>query len=90
MFPSLRYIERNLINFTLKLFNADSENGCINDRGTESILACKAYRDYAKKEKEVDVPEMIVPNTIHPAFDKAAHYLGIKVMRIPYCYKTDK
>ncbi len=93
VFPSLRFIERNLINFTLKLFSADLENarGILTTGGTESIfLACKAYRDYAKKEKGVDNPEMIVPNTIHPAFDKAAHYLGIKIMRIPYCYKTDK
>tara|TARA_B100000242_G_scaffold294327_1_gene276400 strand:- start:598 stop:2289 length:1692 start_codon:yes stop_codon:yes gene_type:complete len=93
VFPSLRYLERNLINFTLKLFNADLEKarGVLTTGGTESIfLACKAYRDYAKKRKGVDNPEMIVPNTIHPAFDKAAHYLGIKILRIPYCYKTDK
>jgi sphinganine-1-phosphate aldolase len=93
VFPTLRFIERNLINFTLKLFNADLENGrgILTTGGTESIfLACKAYRDYAKKVKKVDTPEMIVPNTIHPAFDKAAHYLGIKIMRIPYCYKKDR
>ena len=27
VFPTLRFIERNLINFTLKLFNADLDNG---------------------------------------------------------------
>ena len=29
VFPSLRYLERNLINFTLKLFSADSENDVV-------------------------------------------------------------
>ena len=56
--------------------------------GTESIfLACKAYRDYAK---HIEKPEMIVSNTIHPAFDKAAHYIGIKILRIPFCHKSAK
>ena len=32
---------------------------------------------------------MIVPETIHPAFDKAAHYLGVKMFKVPYNRKTD-
>ena len=90
IFPSLRFIERNLIQFTLKLFNAnmDTARGVLTTGGTESIfLACKAYRDYAK---HIEKPEMIVSNTIHPAFDKAAHYLGIKILRIPFCHKSAK
>tara|TARA_Y100000590_G_C15692483_1_gene1003923 strand:+ start:185 stop:1861 length:1677 start_codon:yes stop_codon:yes gene_type:complete len=92
VFPSLRFIERNLVRFSLKLFNADENNGrgILTTGGTESIfLACKAYRDYGIQEKKIQSPEMIVPNTIHPAFDKAAHYLGIKLRRIPYYSKTD-
>lgn len=52
--------------------------------GTESIfMACKAYRDYAKETKGTRRPEIIVPITAHAAFDKAAHYLGIRIKHIP-------
>lgn len=52
--------------------------------GTESIfMACKAYRDYAREERGIKRPEIIVPVTAHAAFDKAAHYLGIKIKHIP-------
>lgn len=93
VFPSLRYIERNLIQFTLKLFNLNPETGrgILTTGGTESIfLACKTYRDYGKKIKNIENPEMLVPDTIHPAFDKAAHYLSIKLVKIPYDYKKDR
>ncbi len=93
VFPSLRFIERNLVQFTLKLFNADKDNGrgILTTGGTESIfLACKTYRDYGKEVNKIDNPEMLVPDTIHPAFDKAAHYLNIKVIKIPYDSTTDK
>ncbi|KAL7990402.1 hypothetical protein Chor_013832 [Crotalus horridus] len=51
--------------------------------GTESILlACKAYRDLAY-EKGIKYPEMLVPVSAHAAFDKAAHYFRIKILRIP-------
>ncbi|HZI02611.1 MAG TPA: aminotransferase class V-fold PLP-dependent enzyme, partial [Archangium sp.] len=28
-------------------------------------------------------PEMVAPSSAHPAFDKAAHYFGIKMVRVP-------
>ena len=92
VFPSLRFIERNLVKISLKLFNADPNNGrgILTTGGTESIfLACKAYRDYAVQVKKIESPEMLVANTIHPAFDKAAHYLNVKLIRVPYYCKTD-
>lgn len=42
-------------------------------------MAVKAYRDTAKKKN----PEIIVPVTIHAAFDKAGEYFGVKVIHIP-------
>lgn len=52
--------------------------------GTESILlACKAYRDYAKEVKGIKKPEMIIPTTAHSAFDKAAQFLKIRVRLVP-------
>lgn len=52
--------------------------------GTESILlACKAYRDYAREVKGIKKPEMVIPITAHSAFDKAAQYLNLKVRCVP-------
>lgn len=51
--------------------------------GTESILmACKAYRDYGLRERNIKNPEMIIPRTAHAAFDKAGSYLGIRVKHV--------
>lgn len=52
--------------------------------GTESILmACKAYRDFAREEWGIKKPEMVLPVTAHAAFDKAAHYFKIRIRHIP-------
>ena len=47
-------------------------------------MAMKAYRDRAKKKKPwLMSPEVILPTTAHVAFDKAAHYFGLKLRRAP-------
>ena len=67
--------------------NSDPEKaicGTVSSGGTESILlAMKTYRDYARDKKGIKRPEMIVPTTVHAAFDKASQYFGIKMFRIP-------
>ncbi|KAG2462708.1 SGPL1 lyase, partial [Polypterus senegalus] len=51
--------------------------------GTESILmACKAYRDIAV-ERGVRFPEIVAPVSAHAAFNKAAHYFGMKMVHVP-------
>ncbi|MFW6415181.1 MAG: aspartate aminotransferase family protein, partial [Thermodesulfobacteriota bacterium] len=58
--------------------------GVVTSGGTESILlAMKTYRDYARKEKGITDPEMLVPETVHAAFDKASEYFNIRIRRIP-------
>lgn len=57
--------------------------------GTESILmACKAFRDYGREIKGIIKPEIVVPTTVHAAFDKAAQYFKMKVRYIPIDNKT--
>lgn len=59
--------------------------------GTESILlACRAYRNYAKEVKGIVKPNMVLPVSAHTAFDKAADYLGIRVRRTKLDAKTYK
>lgn len=58
--------------------------GVLGSGGTESILnAILAYRDKAKAERSVNEPEIIWPQTAHPAFLKAAHLFGIDVVTAP-------
>lgn len=51
--------------------------------GTESIImACKAYRDYAREVRGITRPNIVMPKTAHSGFDKAAQYLGFHVRTV--------
>lgn len=85
-FTSLKQMEREIIEMTAGLFHGPaSAVGTVTSGGTESILcAVAAYRDRARRKKPWIVwPELVVPTTIHPAFDKAAHYFGVKLVKVP-------
>jgi glutamate/tyrosine decarboxylase-like PLP-dependent enzyme len=42
------------------------------------MLAVKTARDWARENKpDIIKPELIIPETAHPCFQKAAHYLGL-------------
>jgi sphinganine-1-phosphate aldolase len=46
-------------------------------------MAVKAYRDRAKALRpNVTRPNMIAPITVHPAFEKAAHYFGVEIIHV--------
>lgn len=58
--------------------------GNMTSGGTESILlAVKSARDYMKSKKGITRPEMIIPESGHSAYDKAAQYFNIKLWRVP-------
>ena len=58
--------------------------GTMTSGGTESILlTCKAYRDWARAERGVTEPMMVLPVSAHAAFDKAGDYFGIRVVHVP-------
>lgn len=85
-FASLKKLETEVIAMTAGLLGGDSETaGSFTCGGTESILmAVKTARDWAQVERPgIKAPEMIKPVTAHPAWDKAAHYLGLKVVAVP-------
>lgn len=90
-FPSLLQLENEIVRSIAELLNGTSEVvGNCTSGGTESIiLAVKAARDKARAERpEVTQPEMIVPQTAHAAFHKAAHYLGLKLVVTPFDLST--
>ena len=62
----------------------DEEAGAITSGGTDSIFnAMFVYREWGRDTKGITQPEVVAPITIHPAHLKAAHYLGMKVVRVP-------
>jgi sphinganine-1-phosphate aldolase len=85
-FRSLKEFEREVVRMTINLHHGDDNCvGVMTTGGTESILmAVKTYRDRARKLKPwIRNPEMIVPDTIHVAFDKAGKYFDVKIKKIP-------
>ncbi|MEJ5255399.1 MAG: aminotransferase class V-fold PLP-dependent enzyme [Acidimicrobiales bacterium] len=62
----------------------DGVCGTVSSGGSESIqLAMKTYRDYFRAKKGITRPQMVVPETAHAAFDKAAQYFGIEIVHVP-------
>jgi len=84
VFKSLKRLEKEVLKFTAELLNADEDAcGVITSGGTEScLLAVKTHRDLGK-EKRINKPEMILPETAHVAWDKGAEYFGVKIRRAP-------
>ncbi len=85
-FQSLKRMEHEVVRMAASLMHGDDDVvGTMTSGGTESLLlAMKTYRDTAKKTKPwILFPEVVLPSTAHVAFDKAAHYFGIKIRWAP-------
>ncbi len=93
-FPSLKRMEEDVVGMGLSLLHAPAgARGNMTSGGTESILlAVKTCRDEARSQG-VDTAgaEIVAPQSVHPAFDKAAHFLGLAVRRVPVAadYRAD-
>lgn len=85
-FPSLRQFEAEVVGMTAALFHGGEEAvGSMTTGGTESILmAVKTAREWAAANKpEITAPEVVIPISAHPAFQKAFHYFGVKGITVP-------
>lgn len=89
-FPSLRRMENEVVAMTAHLLGGGPEVvGSMTTGGTESILmAVKTAREWARARRSfwprgAGRPQMVLPSTAHPAFDKAAHYFGVEIVRVP-------
>lgn len=83
-FPSLKKLEGEVIAMGLDLLHAPAgATATFTSGGSESIfLALKTARDWARAERGITDPNIVLPRTAHPTFDRAAHYLGLKVVRV--------
>jgi glutamate/tyrosine decarboxylase-like PLP-dependent enzyme len=84
-FPSLAEIQSEVVGACAALFHgAPSAAGFMTSGGTESILmAVKSARERGRAERGVDAPEMVIANSAHAAFHKAAHYFDVQVCKVP-------
>ena len=93
MCPSATKMESEVIAMTLELLGAnrldpsESANqpvGMLTTGGSGSIgHAMLAYREHARATRGIERPNVIKPETAHPAFDKACHLYGIEVKKVP-------
>jgi len=91
--PSMFKMESEILSMTARMLHGDAAKrlnpedgvcGTLTSGGTESIImAMKVYRDWAKTEKGIQNPEIIMPHTAHPAFDKSGEYFGIRIIHVP-------
>jgi glutamate/tyrosine decarboxylase-like PLP-dependent enzyme len=94
MCPSATKMEAEVVSMALDLFRADavggsSPAGMITTGGSGSIChAVLAYRDHAASVRGVRHPNLVRPETAHPAFDKACHLFGVENRSIPVDPKT--
>jgi sphinganine-1-phosphate aldolase len=88
MCPSATKFESEIIAMTLDLLHAEAVSdaepvGLVATGGTGSIChAMLAYREYGA-QRGITRPNVIKPETAHPAFDKACHLFGIELRKAP-------
>jgi sphinganine-1-phosphate aldolase len=86
-FPSLLRMEQEVVGMGLDLFHApEGAVGNMTSGGTESIvMAVKACRDWSRTRRAERWfrGNIVAPETVHPAFDKAAALMDLAVKRVP-------
>ncbi len=81
LFKGTKTIEDQVINLIGSLVSIDNPYGHIVTGGTEAnLMAMRAARNYARKYKNIDNGEIIIPKSAHFSFNKAADILGLKIV----------
>lgn len=93
MYPSANKLEGEIVAMALDMLNggAVAEHhpgqeacGVLTSGGSESLIsAVYAYREWAREERGITDPQMIMPRTAHVALDKGGHYFGVEVLHAP-------
>ena len=89
-FPSLVQMEKDVISMALSLLHGPEDaTGTMTSGGTDSItMAVKTARDFARSKGGAQGrANIVLPQSAHLAFDKAAHLMDIEIRRVPL--KTD-
>jgi sphinganine-1-phosphate aldolase len=93
MYPSATKLEAEIVAMTASMLHGEAvpkhhpgEEACgvVTFGGTESLInPMLVYRDWGRTDKGITEPEVIIPVTAHVALEKAAHLLGIKLLKAP-------
>ena len=87
MCPSATRFEGEIIAMALDLMHAGALNGTdpagmVTSGGSASIAqAVLAYREEGREARGIERPNLVKPETGHPAFDKACHLFGVEMKR---------
>ncbi|MYW65002.1 aminotransferase class V-fold PLP-dependent enzyme [Streptomyces sp. SID8379] len=81
-FPSVVELENDLVRRATELLGGGA--GTFTSGGTEScLLAVLTARQHARRVRGVTDPEIVLPDTAHAAFHKAAEMFGLTVVTVP-------
>ena len=86
-FPSVRQLEQQVVAMALSLLHApEGAAGFMSTGGSESILlAVQACRrsERQRRGNPQHRGNIVAPETLHPAFDKAAELMDLPIRRVP-------
>lgn len=84
-FPSVGHLQDEIIASAVRLMGGQGgECGTVTSGGTESIFMAMLGALERFRLRNPDArPELVIPETAHPAFNKHAHYFGVKAIRVP-------
>ncbi|MER5883207.1 aminotransferase class V-fold PLP-dependent enzyme [Streptomyces sp. NPDC001941] len=81
-FPSVVRLENDLVRRATELLGGSA--GTFTSGGTEScLLAVLTARQHAARARGITDPELVLPETAHAAFHKAAELFGLRVVSVP-------
>ncbi|GAA2342653.1 aminotransferase class V-fold PLP-dependent enzyme [Streptomyces kunmingensis] len=81
-FPSVVELENDLVRRATALLGGGA--GTFTSGGTEScLLAVLTARQHARRTRGVTDPELVLADTAHAAFHKAAELFGLRVVSVP-------
>eukprot|EP00742_Colponemidia_sp_Colp-10_P017011 GILJ01019538.1.p1 GENE.GILJ01019538.1~~GILJ01019538.1.p1 ORF type:complete len:451 (+),score=39.87 GILJ01019538.1:189-1355(+) len=79
-------MEAEIAAMVVDMYNGTERGACgaVTSGGTESIgMAVKVYRDWGLNVLGITSPTIVLPITAHPAFDKAAAFYGVRLIKVP-------
>jgi sphinganine-1-phosphate aldolase len=86
VFPSMLRLENEVVDIVATHLGGGPEvAGNFTSGGTEScLLAVKTARDHARATRPgITRPRMVLPESAHAAFHKAAHYFDVEAVLVP-------
>jgi sphinganine-1-phosphate aldolase len=86
-FPELAALETSVVGSVASLLGhplaSGQQPGTMTSGGTESILMAMLVHRGRAQARGIERPQILAGASAHPAYAKAAHYLGMELLRLP-------